>query len=279
MTAVDTAPAATCRGHGPAGPRRAGALRRARLLLGLAIVGFFVLLALIGPYLVANPDARSAAPSPGRRRPRTGWAPRSRPGRLRPTRGQRPGSLLIGAGAGLIATAISVVIGIGGGFLGGWSPTSRCRCSNVLLVIPGLPLIIVITADVKATGLLPLILDHRVHQLGRLRPGAARADPVAAQPRLRAGRPGLGRAALADRAGGDRAQRAADHRLAVHLRHDLRHPHPGRPGVPRPRRIPASSPGATCSTSRRTRRPSPAAPGGGSSRRGCASPCSAPACP
>ena len=41
--------------------RLRSALRSRRLLLGLAIVGFFALLAIIGPYLVASPTAFSRA--------------------------------------------------------------------------------------------------------------------------------------------------------------------------------------------------------------------------
>ncbi len=55
-------------------------------------------------------------------------------------------TLAIGAGAGLIATAISVVIGIGGGYLGGVADEALSLLSNVVLVIPALPLIIVIAA-------------------------------------------------------------------------------------------------------------------------------------
>jgi len=138
--------------------RLRSALRSRRLLLGLAIVGFFALLAIIGPYLVASPTAFSRAE----------WKPPSAAHWLGTTQlGQdvfaqvvvsARDTLAIGAGAGLIATAISVVIGIGGGYLGGIADEALSLLSNVVLVIPGLPLIIVVTADVHATGLLPLVL-------------------------------------------------------------------------------------------------------------------------
>ena len=62
-------------------------------------------------------------------------------------------SLEIGVGAGLLATVISVVIGISGGYAGGFVDEALTLLSNVVLVIPTLPLIIVIMADVKSNGL------------------------------------------------------------------------------------------------------------------------------
>ena len=154
VTAPPQAPEATVR----LADRLRSALRSRRLLLGLAIVGFFALLAIVGPYLVANPNAFSRAE----------WKPPSAAHWLGTTQlGQdvfaqvvvsARDTLAIGAGAGLIATAISVVIGIGGGYLGGVADEALSLLSNVVLVIPGLPLIIVVTADVHATGILPLIL-------------------------------------------------------------------------------------------------------------------------
>jgi peptide/nickel transport system permease protein len=158
MAAVVTAPPQTAATTVRLAGRLRGALRSRRLLLGLAIVGFFALLAIIGPYLVVSPTAFSRAE----------WQPPSAAHWLGTTQlGQdvfaqvvvsARDTLAIGAGAGLIATAISVVIGIGGGYLGGAADETLSLLSNVVLVIPGLPLIIVVTADVHANGLLPLIL-------------------------------------------------------------------------------------------------------------------------
>ena len=67
-------------------------------------------------------------------------------------------SLAIGIGAGLLATVVSVVIGISGGYAGGFLDEALSLVSNVVLVIPTLPLIIVIIADVKSNGLVPLIV-------------------------------------------------------------------------------------------------------------------------
>ena len=67
-------------------------------------------------------------------------------------------SLEIGVGAGLLATLVSVIVGISGGYAGGVIDEVLNLASNVVLVIPTLPLVIVILADVKARGLLPLII-------------------------------------------------------------------------------------------------------------------------
>ena len=67
-------------------------------------------------------------------------------------------SLEIGVGAALLATFVSIVIGIGGGYAGGIVDDVLSLLSNVVLVIPTLPLVIVILAYVKSNGLLPLII-------------------------------------------------------------------------------------------------------------------------
>ena len=97
--------------------------------------------------------------SGSRRPPRTGWAPPSWARTCSPSSwcGTVP-TLEIGAGAGLIATLIAVVVGIGGGYVGGFVDEALSLLSNVVLVIPGLPLIIVIAAYVKATGTLTMIV-------------------------------------------------------------------------------------------------------------------------
>lgn len=134
------------------------ALRSRRLVLGLSIVLFFVLLGIIGPYLVGNPNAFSTAE----------WKPPSAAHWLGTTQlgqdvltqlvaGTRA-TLEIGAGAGLLATLISVVVGIGGGYAGGLADEALSLLSNVVLVIPALPLIIIIAAFVHANGIWPTVL-------------------------------------------------------------------------------------------------------------------------
>jgi peptide/nickel transport system permease protein len=134
------------------------AFRSPRLVVGTSIVGFFVLLAIFGPFFFSNPNALS----------NTQLAGPSLKHLLGTTQiGQdvfaqlvvsARNSLLIGVGAGLLATVVSIVVGISGGYAGGVIDEALNLFSNVVLVIPTLPLVIIIIADVKSSGLVPLIV-------------------------------------------------------------------------------------------------------------------------
>jgi peptide/nickel transport system permease protein len=132
--------------------------RSPRLLTGLGIVGFFVLVGAFGPMFVHDATAFSgvqSAPPSGRF-----WLGTTQTGQdvfaqlVVSTRA----TLIIGASAGLLATVISVILGITGGYAGGWIDEALSLVSNVVLVIPGLPLVIVISAFLKTTGLISVIL-------------------------------------------------------------------------------------------------------------------------
>jgi peptide/nickel transport system permease protein len=152
---VDTPADATVAANGALAVRTA--LRSRRLLAGVCIVGFFLLLGVFGPLFFGNPNqvstVQSAGPSAAH------WFGTTQIGQdvfaqvVVATRA----TLEIGAAAGLIATVISVLIGIGGGYAGGWVDEALALLSNVALVIPTLPLVIVVAAFVKNTGLLPTI--------------------------------------------------------------------------------------------------------------------------
>ena len=156
--ATAAATAATTDGGARFGSGRLATLFRSRrLLIGLGIVLFFVLLGAVGPLFIGNANAFSntqlAAPSASH------WLGTTQIGQdvfsqlVVSTRT----SLEIGAAAGLLATVVSVVIGIFGGYLGGWADEFLSLISNVVLVIPALPLIIVISAYVKGSSILPTI--------------------------------------------------------------------------------------------------------------------------
>jgi peptide/nickel transport system permease protein len=133
------------------------ALRSPRLLTGAGIVLFFAAVAIIGPFFAGDPLAFSHAE----------WQPPSAAHWLGTTQlGQdvlaqvvngTGATLEIGAGAGLLATVISIVIGIGGGYAGGIADEALSLLSNVVLVIPALPLIIVIASFVHASGIWPTV--------------------------------------------------------------------------------------------------------------------------
>jgi peptide/nickel transport system permease protein len=117
----------------PAAARGAGltwlraALRSRRLLVGLIVLAVLGLTALLGPWLVADPTRPSEdllqAPSAGH------WLGTTQTGE--------------DVFAQLIVSARGTLVG---GFLGGLADDVFSLLSNVVLVIPGLPLVIVIAA-------------------------------------------------------------------------------------------------------------------------------------
>jgi peptide/nickel transport system permease protein len=161
VTATNVVAATVAQAGGSGTGRLTGlraAFRSPRLVAGTSIVGFFVLLAIFGPLFFSNPNALS----------NTQLAGPSLKHLLGTTQiGQdvfaqlvvsARNSLLIGVGAGLLATVVSIVVGISGGYAGGIIDEALNLFSNVVLVIPTLPLVIIIIADVKSSGLVPLIV-------------------------------------------------------------------------------------------------------------------------
>ncbi|MEV6790547.1 ABC transporter permease [Streptomyces sp. NPDC051320] len=133
--------------------RRLRFLRGRKTVVGLAILAFFVLLAIAGPWLAPyDPDKMSNAilQSPSGAH----WFGTTQTGQdvlsqiLVGTRGV----LVVGFIAGIFATVFSVLIGVSAGFLGGVADELLSALSNVFLVIPGLPLIIIIASFVSDAG-------------------------------------------------------------------------------------------------------------------------------
>jgi peptide/nickel transport system permease protein len=132
--------------------RMLGLPRSGKLIAGLVIVGCFAVLAIAGPMLAGDPEAlvagRLKAPSSGL------WLGSTDTGQsvlaqlLTATRG----SVLIGVIAGVFATAASLVVGVVGGYVGGWLDEAFSLLSNVTLVIPTLPLLILVADYVEDSG-------------------------------------------------------------------------------------------------------------------------------
>jgi peptide/nickel transport system permease protein len=131
---------------------RAG-LRSGKLVAGLIILGIFVVVAIIGPLVVrTNPSALSSAtlqpPSAAH------WFGTTQTGQdvfaqlVDSTRI----SMLVGFVAAAIATALSVIIGLIAGYAGGVLDEVLSVLSNVFLVIPALPLVIVIAGYLPNKG-------------------------------------------------------------------------------------------------------------------------------
>jgi peptide/nickel transport system permease protein len=124
-----------------------------KMLVGLILLGFFVVLAIIGPIvapykptalgpLVGPPLPGSTIPSqlPGAHH----WLGQTNIGGdvfSQLIAGARP-TILVSFLAGAIATSLAIVIGITAGYLGGLIDEVLSLMANVFLVIPALPLLI-----------------------------------------------------------------------------------------------------------------------------------------
>ncbi|WP_327234319.1 ABC transporter permease [Streptomyces sp. NBC_01317] len=153
VTAAEAAVLDTALTPAPARRTRLRFLRGGKTVTGLAILGFFVLLAVIGPWIAPyDPDRMSDEIL----RPPSGahWFGTTQTGQdvlsqiLVGTRGV----LIVGFVAGFFATVLAVLIGVSSGFLGGVADELLSALSNIFLVIPALPLIIIIASFVSDAG-------------------------------------------------------------------------------------------------------------------------------
>ncbi|MDQ1486064.1 MAG: peptide/nickel transport system permease protein, partial [Actinomycetota bacterium] len=139
-------------------PRRRFRLGRSKkMVVGLVLLGFFVVLAIIGP-IVAPYDPKALGPLVGPPLPGS-TVPSQLPGAhhwLGQTNiggdvlsqllaGTRP-TMMVSFLAGAIATSLAIIIGITAGYLGGIVDEVLSLIANVFLVIPALPLLIAIGA-------------------------------------------------------------------------------------------------------------------------------------
>jgi peptide/nickel transport system permease protein len=128
-------------------------LRNGKTATGLAILGLFVLLAVAGEWLAPyDPSAMSddVLQPPSWAHPfgttQTGQDIFSQV--LVGTRGV----LVVGFVAGFFATVLSVLVGVSSGFLSGIGDEVLSAFTNIFLVIPGLPLIIIIASFLPDSG-------------------------------------------------------------------------------------------------------------------------------
>lgn len=118
------------------------------LALGLALICLVVLLGTVGPLLVGDPgQIRDRGLTPPSSEFWLGTTQTGQDVLAQLTHATR-GSLEIGLIVGIIATALSAFFGIYGAYLGGIADEVFSLLSNVFLVIPGLPLIVVISGFV-----------------------------------------------------------------------------------------------------------------------------------
>lgn len=128
--------------------------RSPKLVAGLAIAGAIALFGILGPLVLGDPNAISddalLAPGSGALLGTTQTGQDVLAQLAYATRG----SLIIGVLVGLMAIVASAFFGIVGAYIGGWVDEGFSLVTNVMLVIPGLPLVIVISSYVPDKGLL-----------------------------------------------------------------------------------------------------------------------------
>ncbi|MBO0823102.1 MAG: ABC transporter permease [Actinobacteria bacterium] len=154
---LGTAPTSTTQGS-----QRALRLPRSpKIIAGLIMLAFFVLLAVIGPFVRPYSPDRVFANSPVPLPPSGAhW--------LGTTSLQQDvfSQLLVGGGdmllvsfiAGVIATALSVVIGVAAGYLGGLADDLLSMLANIFLVMPALPLLVILFGFLGKSGTNDLFL-------------------------------------------------------------------------------------------------------------------------
>jgi peptide/nickel transport system permease protein len=151
VAAADEALAATAREEGRkprAGWRAMLPTMTPSLVIGFGIVAVIVLFGLLGPLLVQDPNAvRNTGLQPPGNGHLFGTTQTGQDVLAQLAFATR-GSLEIGLIVGLLATALSAFFGILGAYLGGFADEAFSLFSNVMLVIPGLPLVIVISGFV-----------------------------------------------------------------------------------------------------------------------------------
>ncbi|SKC35058.1 ABC transporter permease [Krasilnikoviella flava] len=118
------------------------------LVIGLVLVGAITLFGIFGPYLVGDPrQIRDIGLTPPSGDFLLGTTQTGQDVLAQLAYATR-GSLQIGLLVGVLATALSAFFGIYGAYRGGFADEAFSLLSNVFLVIPGLPLVIVISGFV-----------------------------------------------------------------------------------------------------------------------------------
>ena len=129
-----------------------------KVKVGGGILGFFVLIAIIGPAIAPyDPSATSAQvmPLPPNFHHLLGTTSSGQDVLSQLLVGLRS-TVVLGLLTGLIATVLAVGVGVSAGFLGGWADEVLSLVTNVFLVLPALPLLIVLLGYLPpSSGQLP----------------------------------------------------------------------------------------------------------------------------
>lgn len=130
-----------------------------KVSFGLIVLGFFLLLALVGPLIVPqDPNAfspdRLAPPSAAH------WLGTTQTGQdvlAQVIVGTRI-SVFMGIAIGVLTMLISIVIGLASGYYGGWVDEILSMITNIFLVLPTLPLAILLAAFIAYKGPLTIVI-------------------------------------------------------------------------------------------------------------------------
>src|SRR4051812_42367092 len=131
-----------------------------KLAVGLSIAGLIIGFGVIGPLLVGNP---STVRDLGLTGPGNGFllgTTQSGQDIFAQLAYATRGSLIIGVVVGALTLLLSSFFGVVGAFVGGWTDEAFSLFTNLMLVIPGLPLVIVISSYVpnKSVWLVAVVL-------------------------------------------------------------------------------------------------------------------------
>ena len=142
--------------------RRRGWLRGFRspkIIIGIAITVFFVLVAVVGPFVAPfDPSAVSYdALQPPSLHHLFGTTQTGQDVFSQMLFGARI-SMLVGVATAVVATFLSVLVGLTAGYVGGFTDEALSLLANVFLVIPGLPLMVILAAYLPKSGSLGIIL-------------------------------------------------------------------------------------------------------------------------
>lgn len=159
LTTAETSVDVAARQVGAAGSggrrhrKRFASLRNPKSITGLVIFGAFVLLAVIGP-LIAPYDPSGITDDLMSPPTAAHWLGTDHLGRdvLSQLLVGTQGVMMVGVLAGVLATGLAVLIGVSSGFLGGASDEVLSALSNIFLVIPALPLIIIVAGAIPDAG-------------------------------------------------------------------------------------------------------------------------------
>lgn len=130
--------------------------RNAKSITGLVILAFFTLLAIFGEWIAPyDPDAldllhRNEAPTAAHLLGTTHMGQDVLSQIIIGTRGV----MVVGFLAGAIATVVAVLVGVTAGYLAGAKSEALSALTNVFLVIPGLPLIIIVASQFEDPSVL-----------------------------------------------------------------------------------------------------------------------------